>query len=384
MSILKYLNRAYFIAVLFVFALGFAGCSESDNDVTGGDVAISLTRPTVAATEIAQFLDITCDGSWNIIIEYPAGEAWCTVASSSGRGNSKTALQYSKNTSEDERKAIIRLTSGSGDATATLTQLGVSGGETPPESGLANWLELPAQNQESNGRYITHYTTIKGKQVRNFTMFFDTNEKLAYWVAYPHCEMYLGSVGRTDAFRPDPSFANNQQMTSTISGYDRGHQIPSGDRTATKEMNAQTFYYSNMTPQLGGFNQRIWVDLETKVRTWTSGCDTLYVVTGAVLKTVGGNETVKRVQDKSGNSIAVPNYYFKVLLQLKLNGGNNRSYKAIGFWFNHQANSGSVSAANAVSVDDVERRTGFDFFTNLPEEIQNQLESKFAPQEWGL
>lgn len=385
MSILKYLNRAYFISVLFVLALGFAGCSDSDDEVIGGDVAISLTQSTVGATDIAQFMDITCGGLWNITFEYSDGvAAWCSVTNNSGSGNSRITLQYTKNTGEDVRAVVIRVTSGNKSATTLLTQKGVSDGDASTETDWSNWLEMPAEMQLSNTRYVTHYTTVAGKRVRNFTLFFDTSEKIAYWVAYPHSKMYLGSVGRTDDFQTDPSFADNQQMTSTIKGYDRGHQIPSGDRTATWEMNAQTFYYSNMTPQLGGFNQKIWVDLENKVRTWVSACDTLYVVTGAVLKTTGGNETVKYVQDKAGNSIAVPNYYFKVLLQLKLNNGNNRSYKAIGFWFNHQANSGNVSSANAISVDDVERKTGFDFFTNLPEDIQNQLESKFAPQEWGL
>lgn len=384
MLITKYFSQVFLISVLVLF---FAGCSNSDDEEeTGGEIGISLTLPIVAATDIAQFVDVTCGGSWDITLEYPEGTAaWCAVSVNSGKGDGKIALQYSKNREEEDRTVTIRLTSGKESVTAVLTQLGVSGTvpEPEPEPTNSGWLEMPAFTTQQNTKYVTHYTTVNGRKVRNFSMFFDTNEKIAYWVAYPHSRMYLGSVGRTDDFRIDPSFGSNQQMNSTISGYDRGHQIPSGDRTATREMNSQTFYYSNMTPQLGGFNQRIWVSLEDKVRTWVASCDTLYVVTGAVLKTVGGSETVKHVNDKKGNSIAVPNYYFKVLLQLNLNG-DSRSYKAIGFWFDHKANSGSVSAADAISVDDVERKLGIDFFTNLPVDIQDQIESKFAPREWGL
>lgn len=385
MSIFKKFTPAVFICVVGIFVLGFVGCGDSGNgEESGGQIGVSLTQPIVAATEIAQFVDITCGGSWEIALEYPEGTAaWCGVSNSSGKGNSRISLQYSKNTTDDDRTATVRLTSGKESVTATLTQLGVSGVVPDPDPTNSGWLEMPAIKTQEGCRNVTHYTTVSGKSVRNFTMFFDTNEKIAYWVAYPHCRMYLGSVGRTDDFRIDPSFNANQQMTSTISGYDRGHQIPSGDRTATRDMNSQTFYYSNMTPQLGSFNQRIWVDLENKVRTWVSSCDTLYVVTGAVLKTPGGSETVKYVNDKSGNRIAVPNYYFKALLQLRLNGGSP-SYKAIGFWFKHQANSGSVSSGDALSIDDLERKTGFDFFTNLPTDIQTSAESKFAPQEWGL
>lgn len=383
MSILKNINRGYWIVILVVFVVGFAGCG-SDDDVGGSEVGITLTKSTVAATDIAQFMDITCNGSWSITIEYPEGTAaWCSVPNNSGQGNSRVALQYTKNTAEEERKAVIRVSSGRESVSATLTQLGISGGGPEPEPELAHWLELPATVEQENCRYVTHYVTLDGKSVRNYTLFFDTSERIAYWVAYPHCKMYLGNVGRTNDFQLDPSFPANEQMNSTIRGYDRGHQIPSGDRTATEEMNIQTFYYTNMTPQLAGFNQKIWVDLENKVRTWVNACDTLYVVTGAVLKTVGGNETVKYVADKSGNQIAVPNYYFKVLMQLNLNGGNP-SYKAIAFWFKHEAKSGSVSAADASAIDDVERKTGIDFFANLPENIQAQVEAQFAPREWGL
>lgn len=383
MSSIININRVYWIAILVVFALGFAGC-ESDDDEDWNVVGITLTKSTVEATDVAQFVDITCNGSWNITVEYPdSTAAWCSVPNKSGEGDSRVALQYTQNTAEEARKAVIRVTSGTARASATLTQLGTSGVDPNPDPGLAHWLELPAAVEQPDCRYATHYVTVNSKHVRNYTLFFDTSERIAYWVAYPHCRMYLGSVGRTNDFQPDPSFPISDQMTSTIKGYDRGHQIPSGDRTATEEMNIQTFYYTNMTPQLGSFNQKIWVDLENKVRTWVYSCDTLYVVTGAVLKTVGGNETVKYVADKRGNQIAVPNYYFKVLLQLNLNGGNRR-YKAIAFWFKHQANSGPVTAADASSVDDVERKTGIDFFVNLPEDIQAQVEAQYAPNEWGL
>lgn len=382
MSILKNINRVYWIVILVVFVLGFAGCESDDDRVS--EVGITLTRSTVEATDIAQFMDITCNGSWNITIEYPdSTAAWCSVPNTNGQGDSRVSLQYTKNTAEKARRATIRVFSGSVSASATLTQLGISGEGSDSIPKLAHWLELPAAVEQPDCRYVTHYVTVEGKRVRNYTLFFDTSERIAYWVAYPHCKMYLGDVGRTNDFQIDPSFPASEQMTSTIRGYDRGHQIPSGDRTATEEMNIQTFYYTNMTPQLASFNQKIWVDLENKVRTWVNACDTLYVVTGAVLKTVGGNETIKYVEDKSGNRIAVPNYYFKVLMQLKLNGGNP-SYKAIAFWFKHQAKSGSVTAADASSVDDVERKTGIDFFTNLPENIQTQIEAQFAPREWGL
>ena len=107
--------------------------------------------------------------------------------------------------------------------------------------------------------------------------------------------------------------------------------------------------------------------------------DTLYVVTGAVLKTVGGNETVKYAKDKDGNSIAIPNYYFKVLLQQRSGG-----YKSIGMWYENRSGYASTPAVSETeTVNEIERRTGFDFFVNLPSDIQESVEDQYSPQEWG-
>lgn len=388
MIFLKKFQQYILLTFLLSVTMSLVGCSDSEADSGGGELQITLTNTKVAATEIAQFAQVVCSRDWRIAFDYPNGEtAWCTAPTASGHGNQTVAVSYSRNKADEQRLAIIHLISGRDTASVTLTQLGKDGNggdvEEPDHNVPGAWLELPAVKSQSNSRFITHYTTVKSKKVRNFSLYFDTHEKIAYWVAYPHCKMYLGSQGRSGEFELDPNFSGNEQMNTTVPGYDRGHQIPSGDRTAAYEMNVQTFYYSNMTPQLGSFNQKIWVDLENKVREWTKACDTLYVVTGAVLKTAGGNETVKYASDKVGNRIAVPNYYFKVLLRLDVSGGNY-NYSAIGFWFEHKANSGKVTRSYAMSVDDIERKTGMDFFVNLPQVTQDRVEAENKPEEWGL
>lgn len=382
---IKYI-KYFFIAVIFI--AGFESCSDSDSEGERGDLRINLTNTTVVATDIAQFAQVVCSRDWQIVFDYPdAAGAWCSASAMSGRGDQAVAINYSENKAEESRWATIHLISGRDTASATLKQLGKNGAGNEEEPGnnetRKEWMELPALRSQANCQLITHYTTLKDKKVRNYSLFFDTHEKIAYWVAYPHCSAYLGDQKRTDRFQPDPNFSETQQMNSTIKGYDRGHQLPSGDRTGNYEMNMQTFYYSNMTPQLGNFNQRIWVDMEDKVRSWTKSCDTLYVVTGGVLKTAGGNEKVKYVTDNIGNEIAVPNYYFKVLLRLEISG-SNRNYSAIGFWFEHKANSGKVTRSYALSVDDIEKKTGIDFFVNLPEVTQERVEAENKPEEWGL
>lgn len=386
----RYLYRIEYFFIAIIFIAGVWGCSDSEENA--GELQLTLTNATVAATEIAQFVTVNCEGEWTIDFEYPEGTAaWCESNRLAGQGNEQIVLQYSQNPEEEARSVVIRLSCGDRLVSTRLTQLGVGGngggGSGDGEITAAGWLELPKLKTMDGCQFVTHYVTVGAKKVRNFSLFFDTNERIAYWVAYPHCKMYLGSQGRSEAFQPDPEIKAADQMSGSLPengyAYNRGHQIPSGDRTANYEMNVQTFYYSNMTPQLGSFNQKIWVDMETRVRNWLNGCDTLYVVTGAVLKTVGGNEKVKYTSDKNGHQVAVPNYYFKVLLQLRLNDGNP-AYQAIGFWFDHKANSGTVTAGYAKTVDYIEEKTGFDFFSNLPENVQSQVESRFEPEKWGI
>ena len=143
--------------------------------------------------------------------------------------------------------------------------------DTPdkPSVSYTHWMETPtitdAQLKAPNLKYVTHYFTNGSKQVRNYSFLYDTDLKMAYWVAYPLCNYYTHKgVSRTDDWGYDPAFSTSEQpnMTKGIAGYDRGHQCPSADRLVCREANAQTFYFTNMTPQIGKFNQQVWANLE--------------------------------------------------------------------------------------------------------------------------
>ena len=158
--------------------------------------------------------------------------------------------------------------------------------------------------------------------------------------------------------------------------YSRGHQIPNGDRKNNSTMQSQTYYFTNSTPQIqNGFNGSIWNSLENGIRD-VIGSDTLYVVTGASFRKVGGSEsitTINPVGDPT-KDVPVPNYYWKVILKVKRNGSNITSAKAIGFWLEHKQYSSNNYESYAVSVDTIEGWTGFDFFVNLPSSVQTSAE----------
>lgn len=263
------------------------------------------------------------------------------------------------------------------------------GGQITPEpqAKYARWGETPlitdADLANKNLKYITHYSGEKytncawaGTEIRNYSMLYDTNLKMAYWVAYPLCHWYLdGNAGRTNAWGFDTSFDSSLQpkMEKRLNGYDRGHQIPSGDRqrkSNDKLMNRQTFFFTNMTAQVGKkMNQSIWQELESAVRDWSSATDTLYVVTGA-MPTTPTDKSINYTKDNSGNNIAVPKYYFKALA--RKSGGN---VQTVAYKLENRNYPDRNYEVGRMSVNELEELTGFNFFCELPgvtEEIENQ------------
>lgn len=265
------------------------------------------------------------------------------------------------------------------------------GGEitTDPQAKYTRWTETPliteSQLAQSNIKYITHYTgetyedsRLKNIPIRNYSLLYDTDLKIAYWVAYPLCNWYInGSGKRTDAWDYDPQVSKSLQANLSSSypakNYDRGHQLPSGDRLRSNAINAQTFYYTNMTPQTDKkLNQTIWADLEDAVRGWSSGTDTLYVVTGA-MPTTSTDRTIQYTTDRDGKKIAVPKYYFKVLAR-KVNG----QYQTVGYKLNNVSYNDRDFNIGLVSVKELEEMTGFTFFPDQPE-ITESIKSQKTP-----
>lgn len=243
--------------------------------------------------------------------------------------------------------------------------------------------ECPKQVSNSNYIYITHTAKIGNANMRNYSMCFDKTKYAALWVAYPLHSCYMGSSSRSNAWGFDPDI--DQSLQVNVGGYHtwnytRGHQIPSADRTATEELNTQTFYMSNMTPQNYYFNggdnyDGLWLNLETQVRKYVCS-DTLYVVTGAHWGS--GYDYV--------NKYPVPTHYYKVLLRtVKGNTGKavtnaqRSDLKCIGFWLEHNSTTGNINKSYCKSVAEIERLTGHTFFPDVDVD-----KTACNPSDWGL
>jgi len=191
------------------------------------------------------------------------------------------------------------------------------------------------------------------------------------WVAYRlTAEMVTGKNKRINSFRPDPQVTTGSAVPADYrgSGYDRGHLAPVADFKQSAEWMDETFFMSNMSPQLHEFNAGIWGKLEAATRGWAKRYGAVYVVAGPMLKK--GLPTIGKY-----NRVAVPEMYYKVILDLN-------EPKAIAFVFRNEGTENPLRSF-ATSVNEVERQTGLDFFAQLPDDLENRLETQQDMDAWS-
>lgn len=231
-------------------------------------------------------------------------------------------------------------------------------------------LELPRLSQDKGQYFVSHKV---GDEV-NYSLEYDADKHHARWVAFTFDdENSRDRVSRMDTWQWDPQLPERLSTERDFkgSGYSRGHLVASEDRVATKEANKQTFYYSNISPQLKEHNAGIWKRLEEKVRAW--GRDSqmrrvLYVAKGGTI--AEGQIQDKRLKGK----IVIPKYYWMALL-LEDHEGN---YHAIGFLTEHRDYGKAEGNLQKLmmSIDELEHFTGLDFFHNLPDDLEDEVEAE--------
>ncbi|HHV40925.1 MAG TPA: hypothetical protein GXX61_06070 [Bacteroidales bacterium] len=318
-----------------------------------------------------------------------------SVAPSSGSKSDPVTVTYTQNPSVTESRVadIVFQTTDASVPEKTLTlRITQSPFEALISDAVRSWMELPYvstdTSEEDTFVYISHMTSLKGKRVRNYSFWYDTENRLASWVAYPLYRDIMGSGSRTNAWGFDPKVPKRYQpvlfYSFAGSNWDRGHQLPSADRLSSQEINESTFYFTNITPQDASFNQNLWNNLERYVRGWALACDTLYVVTGAMIQTQD-NQDIDYVTDNDGNRVALPKMYYKVLLRYDAKQQENDGYSAIGFSYENRAYTAlDPVAADAVSVKEMEELTGFTFFYNIPSSVQEAVKTSLKWEDWGL
>ena len=266
------------------------------------------------------------------------------------------------------------------------------------KASAASGMEIPSLSTGGVDAFIIH-TLSNG--TLNYCVGYNSQLKASCWTAFRwyngfssndiawrrdrwrQGETFNGYGGNGDPFQPDPVLPAALRNNSVDYSYQRGHILGSADRLNSKEANGQTFYMTNILPQLASFNEQgIWWNLENHVRKnydTSSFRDTLFVVKGGTVSP--GNYNMVGNDGK----LVCPKYYFMALLAFakqyaKTDGG----YFAIAFWMEHKGNSDAVSSKYAITIDELEQRTGIDFFCNLPDDIEAAVESRFFKEDWKL
>lgn len=381
-----------------VVMLALSSCgSGGKEDVLPPTVEVKTA--VVEAGGYSQFIYVKASSSWRITItSVDGGEPvdWIIADPSCGSGDMDVTLKVEENKSEKERSAVITVENSAGKASKTISQKAKgsevkpdptpSGGNLSPKTG---WMELPAIPEGMDA--FTHSMTVGSVSTRNYSFLWDYDNLVAPWVAYPLCKWNIGNnIKRTNAWGLDPLLPEGKQPVlyrgfskGNNGWYARGHQIPSADRLTSYESNSMTFYGTNMTPQIqDGFNGDIWATLEGKVRSWANSSDTLYVVTGCVIDYKDG-ETVKYALDNNGKKVTVPTAYYKVVLRyMKSSTFGYSGYSACAVWLDHKVySSSSISSSYSMSVDDLEKKTGIDFFVNLPAKVGEETAAKIESED---
>ena len=206
-----------------------------------------------------------------------------------------------------------------------------------------------------------------------YTLSYNEVHEQAEWVAY---ELKKSYIKNNDFKRP--FFIADAKVTTGSAdwrnykntNYDKGHLCAAGDMEFALDAYNDTFFTSNISPQVRNFNNGVWNRLEQKVRYWAVKYDGVYVVTGGVLEssllTIGKEK------------VSVPKVFYKILVA---NSGDN--LRMIGFLVpNLESNAPLYSFV--VSVDYIEKMTGIDFFPQLNDKIENQLEKNNDYKNWSF
>jgi endonuclease G len=208
-------------------------------------------------------------------------------------------------------------------------------------------------------------TSTTGQIVKHtyYTLSYSEKDEQPEWVYYElTSEMVDGRQPRTDDYRPDEkvSSVSAQLEDYNYSGYDRGHLCPAGDMKLNLTSMSESFYLSNMSPQVKEFNAGIWNTLEDQIRRWALTCGRIYVVTGGVLTSNKGKI--------GSNGVSIPKYFYKVIYDPRGQG------RMIAFLIPNE-DSDKPLQNYIVTVDSLESLTRIDFFPELPVSYENHLES---------
>lgn len=279
-----------------------------------------------------------------LLVAITAGALYLYHSSTIPPSTSKQTEHQIEQTVNKAKKRIEGLFFGSEPVHATSAQ------------SFASKLEIPVDLKKRN--------EIKLKRTA-YTVSYNNFYKTPNWVAWELTRQETsGSEERKNKFLPDPDLPEPrvEHADYTHSGYDRGHMAPAADMKWSKKAMQESFYMSNICPQNRKLNRDDWGDLEEACRQWAKKYGTVHIACGPIYD--------KAKPERIGHhQVAVPNRFFKVVLIY-----NRKNPIAMGFLFDNKAGHKKLEKY-MVTVDSVEKITGLDFFSQLPDETEQKIEA---------
>lgn len=204
-----------------------------------------------------------------------------------------------------------------------------------------------------------------------YTLSYNEKCEQANWVYYTLTDSMVinGGEERSNSFSMDKMVATGSAKSSdyTKSGYDRGHLCPAADMGFNPIAMEESFLMTNISPQTPDFNRGVWKELETTVREWAKKEHRLIVVTGPVFRDNKG--TIGK------DKVLVPGYFFKIIYDA------TDEPKLIAFVLANEKSDRPLTDF-AVTTDEAEKLTGFDLFSQLPDDLETKLESRVELAGW--
>lgn len=227
-------------------------------------------------------------------------------------------------------------------------------------------IELPA---------ITHADSLLIEHT-GFSLSYNLDTNCPNWVAWDLTEeeAYSTQFKRSNDFRGDtmvPPLHRVEGYDYKQTGFDRGHMCPAGDMKWNADAMSECFLMSNICPQTPVLNQQWWEHLESACRRWASQEGCVYICCGPIYDR-------QREECYIGEEvkIRIPDAFFKVVVSLQQ--GNE---KGIAFYYKNDDSRQTMESAS-MTIDQVEELTGYDFFAELPDEIEDQIEEQNKLSAW--
>ena len=201
------------------------------------------------------------------------------------------------------------------------------------------------------------------------------------WVCWNLTATDIGNTKRDETFEPDPDlpagFARVKPSDYAGFGFDKGHMCASKDRSDTRENNEILFYMTNIVPQAPNNNQRGWRVLEERCRDWAKQGNELYIACGPHGRGGTNRDNVKYDQIGRTTKVEVPESVWKVVLILpNKEAVPTPATRAVAVWMPNDQSVTTDWKRYAVSVEEVEKRTGYKFFRLVPDDVANSIKSR--------